>query len=318
MFLKRWLFLVVLLLALGALVLPVAAQATPTYITTQRFDGGLMVWRADNGTIYVLGNNTQAVTFAVTAYSALPDNPIFGSPPSRLRPIFGFGKVWGNNTSVRDMLGWPVLPEIGFNTTVLVQNANVLITELDGSVIQIKSDGTWTRNSPIPNPSPTPNICPYPFFFGLPTGDICPGTPTTTQAAYQPYERGFMLWLADSGDVWVFVSPAAPQSRPHWVRFSENNYAGFPDAAPQQPPPGKIQPINGFGRVWHNLTGYTGQKISAELGWATASESGYAATRQVWGRTSHAHVYLSVPNGGVVDAYQGLAGITWAWAKKGI
>lgn len=312
MFLKRGFLL--LLLALGAAALPAAAQVTPIYVTTQRFDGGLMVWRGDDSTIYVLGTTGKALTFASTAYSALPDNPIFGSPPSRLRPILGFGRVWGNHPRVREMLGWPVLPEIGFNTTVLVQNATVFITELDGTVIQFNPDGTWHRLDYSPNPTPMP--CPYPFFFGMPTDDVCPGAPVTSQAAYQPYERGFMVWLADSGDVWVFANAPAPNRFATYAHFSESDYAGFADAAPQQPPAGKIQPINGFGRVWHNLNNYlTGNSIRADVGWATAPKSSYSATRQVWGRTSHTHTYLSLPDGHVADAYQGLAGINWTWAK---
>jgi hypothetical protein len=192
----------------------------------------------------------------------------------------------------------------------------IFITELDGSVIQINNDGTWTRNGPYSSVTPTPVICPYPFFFGMPTDDVCPGAPVTTNAAYQPYDRGFMIWVADSGDIWVFVNAPAPNIFATYAHFNESDYAGFADAAPQQPPPGKVQPINGFGRVWYNLTHYaTGNKISADLGWATAPESSYSTTRQAWGRTSHSNVYLSVPNGGVIDAYQGLAGIHWTWAK---
>lgn len=314
MFLKRGLFLM-LLLVLGAAVLPVAAQVTPVYVTTQRFDTGMMVWRADTGTIYVLGGSGKAMTFSLPAYSYLPDNPIFGNPPSKLRPIFGFGKVWGNNTSARDLLGWPTLPEIGFNTTVLVQNATIFITELDGSVIQINNNGTWTRNGPFSSVTPTPVICPHPFFWGMPTDDVCPAAPVSSQAAYQPYERGFMVWLADSGDVWVFVNAPAPNTFAQYYHFAESNYAGFADAAPQQPPAGKVQPINGFGRVWNYLAGYTGQKIKAELGWATAPESSYSATRQLFGRAMHVHRYLSLPSGRITDAYSGLAGIHWSFVE---
>lgn len=317
MFQKPRFFLFVLIAAVTvALVLPAAAQVRSVYVTTQRFDSGLMVWSADNGTIYVLADTGEAQVFPLTAYTSLPDNPIFGDPPGRLRPIFGFGKVWGHHRTVRDRLGWPVLPEIGFDTTILVQNATIFITELDGSVIQINSSGTWTRSSAPPTPPPTPANCPYPFFVGQPVEDICPGAPITTTAAYQPYERGFMIWLADAGDIWVFLN-AAPQlgGAGRWLHFAESAYRGFADAVPQTPPPGKVQPVSGFGRVWYNLTGYTGQPISAELGWATAPESGYTATRQAWGRTSHSHVYLSLPDGRVLDAYQGLAGIAWGWVQ---
>ncbi|HEX2908093.1 MAG TPA: hypothetical protein VHO69_14580, partial [Phototrophicaceae bacterium] len=80
-------------------------------------------------------------------------------------------------------------------------------------------------------------------------------------------------------------------------------------------PAGKYQPINAFGRVWNNLTDLEGRKLNQELGWATARESGYTATSQLFGRTSHFHRYLSLPDNRVVDIYNGLLGINWTWAK---
>src|SRR5688572_198314 len=108
---------VVLLALVGIMLTAIfSVQAQDTYVTIQRFESGLMIWRSDNSTIYVLGNNGQALVYPSTSYSNLPDNPIFGTPPSRLRPIFGFGKVWGHAKKVRDLIGWPTLQEIGFKT----------------------------------------------------------------------------------------------------------------------------------------------------------------------------------------------------------
>lgn len=289
-----------------------SVQAQDTYVTIQRFESGLMIWRSDNSTIYVLGSSGTALTYPSTSYANLPDNPIFGTPPSRLRPIFGFGQVWGNTKKVRDLIGWPTLQEIGFKTSIRVQNNNIFITELDGSLIQIKPDGTWTRTSASPSPAITPTIrpCPYPLFFNNMSSDVCPAQPITTQAAYQPYENGLMIWTSNDGSIWVFVS-----SSNRWQHFAQSNYESFADASPETPPANRVQPINGFGRVWYNLKDHNGQSIRSVLGWATAKETGYTATYQVWGRTSHVHQYLSLPDGRAVDAYSGLAGINWSWAK---
>jgi len=305
---------IVLLTLIGILLTAIfsaQAQGASTYVTIQRFESGLMIWRADTSTIYALGSNGTALVYPSGSYANLPDNPIFGTPPSRLRPIFGFGKVWGNAKKVRDLLGWPTLQEIGFNTSVRTQNQVLIITELDGSIIEVNR-GTWTRSNVPPENIPTPRPCPYPFFVDNSSSDVCPSQPIITQAAYQPFENGFMIWLAHSGDVWVFPNSS---NLPPWLHLGEANYAGFPDAPTQQPPANRVQPVNAFGRVWHNLKDFNGTSLSKTLGWATAGETGYTATYQLWGRTSHVHQYLSLPDGRVVDAYSGLAGFFWSWFK---
>jgi hypothetical protein len=301
---QRSIFFAVIVWLIVAISVPVSAQASTIYVTTQRFERGMMIWRGDNSVIIVLGNNGQVSTFSPSEYNPLPDNPIVATPPNRLRPILGFGKVWGNHKAVRDLLGWATLPEIGFNSQLLVQNHTIFITELDKSVIQINSDGTWIRK----NGTPPPQTCPYPLFFGGSDDSVCAQMPVTTTAAYQRYEHGFMVWLSHTGEIWVFYSEGSL-----WQQFAERDYAGFADAPPGQAPGGKIQPINGFGRVWHNFTSPNGQPIRTQLGWATAPELQYSATKQLWGRTAHVHTYLSVPNGQVIDMYSGLAGIRWLW-----
>ena len=136
------------------LVLPAAAQTgTVVYATAQRFEHGLMIWRADTGQIWALADNGFAYNFPVARYSALPDNPVFGDPPSRLRPIHGFGKVWGNNDDVRAALGWPLLHELGFNMPVRHAGGTTYLTQLDQSVIQINANATWQRTQPPSVPS---------------------------------------------------------------------------------------------------------------------------------------------------------------------
>jgi hypothetical protein len=304
------------LLSLTVLILitlvPLQAQANTVRLSTQRFEHGLMVWRADNATIYVLGDDGKAAAYGSPSYSNLPDNPIFGTPPTRLRPIFGFGKVWGNIQSVRDWIGWPTLAEIGFESTLIVQNNTVYITELDGTRLEIKGN-TWKRLTAT-IPSPTSIACPNGFFWGAPLDDVCPAAPVTSQAAYQPYEHGAMIWLANQGDIWVFVE-APSGTQPRWYHFAQANYEGFADAPAQTPPANRVMPVNGFGRVWYNLKTDTGQNFSTALGWATAPETSYTATTQLFGRANHVHIYVSAPGGHVADAYSGLAGIFWSWIK---
>ena len=110
---RKIFFVGVLLALLLAAIVPVAPQTPlPTlqttqtvYGTVQEFEYGLMIWRSDTAQIWALIDDGTAFSFPASSYSTLPDNPIFGNPPSRLRPIFGFGKVWGNVANVRNLLG---------------------------------------------------------------------------------------------------------------------------------------------------------------------------------------------------------------------
>jgi hypothetical protein len=343
--LKRVLFAIVFCLIAAA---PAAAQSTATvYSTAQRFENGLMIWRSDTAFIWVLGNNGQVLNFPASRYSQLPDNPVFGDPPSRLRPIFGFGKVWGNNVEVRGLLGWPTLPEIGFNMGVRYANRTYYLTQLDGSVIQINPNDTWTRTTGGPPPSqarivsftasPNPvtsggvltlnwsiegaqlalvevyNQADNSLFTFLPdltrTGSTAisipanlnsnlrvtlwaanraqprgvpvnmyerlvqstitvsvGGAPTSsvTQAAFQQYQRGFMIWRADTGAVYMFASDNA-----RWVSFPQSTYEGLADNTIVAPS-GFVTSVRGFGRVWGNF-----QHVRDTLGWATAGEQSY-------------------------------------------
>src|SRR5262245_59006328 len=51
-------------------------------------------------------------------YQNLPDNPVTDTPPTaRISPINGFGRVWGNNQSIRDALGWAMDTEKSYQAT---------------------------------------------------------------------------------------------------------------------------------------------------------------------------------------------------------
>jgi LysM repeat protein len=102
-----------------------------------------------------------------------------------------------------------------------------------------------------------------------------PGNPTSvpggvswrsTPATYQRFERGFMIWRADTGDIWVYVSGSRNRLNVHTV-------AEYGALASNSSPAtgGFVQPIMGFGKVWVNLNDYR-----QTLGWATQSEQSYS------------------------------------------
>ncbi|MBZ0301032.1 MAG: hypothetical protein K8J31_14890 [Anaerolineae bacterium] len=344
---RIWGFWIVILLVA---VWPAQAQEEAlTYATAQRYEHGLMIWRADTGEILALAGDGRVLRFPSVTYATLPDNPIFGTPPSRLRPIFGMGKVWGNFANVRRALGWPTLEELGFNMPVRTSGGITALTQLDGSVIQIAANGTWQRtlgDRPAPyvlaftaSPDPadlggpltlnwqvqgtdrvlievypagssripvqliqdlplvgsTTVTIPASFSSGahvvlwgvdrsprpvpvtmwarrvsqsLTIGTRQPPGLFRIQAAYQPYERGFLIWRADSGDVMAFGGSSGGQM----LVFDVQGYAGWPDTTEIFIPTNRVRPVNAFGKVWSGIP-----QVRDMLGYATGPEQGYTA-----------------------------------------
>ncbi|MCL4252800.1 MAG: hypothetical protein KJ043_03360 [Anaerolineae bacterium] len=98
----------------------------------------------------------------------------------------------------------------------------------------------------------------------------CPESqPQTAQAAYQAFERGYMIWREDTDMIWVYSS----QLDTYLVR--PDTYAGGEILFEEMPPSGLYQPINGFGKVW-----VEDASIRQQLGWAISAEQGYTMTYQ--------------------------------------
>lgn len=222
--------------------------------TTQLFENGVMIFRADNGTIYAISYNGRIYVFPSWLYGFLPDNPYPGSPPpGRIRPYLGFGKVWGNFAYVRNALGWATASEQGYILNLQTATGGVYyLTLVNGSRIRVNPNGTWTYSNPPPPITPT--FTPIP-----PPGD------RIVFAAFQQFQRGFMLWQSDNGKVWVLYTSGAAQTYP------ASAYSPLPDNPfPGLPPAGYIKPINAFGKVWGNFN-----SVRDGLGWAVLNEQGY-------------------------------------------
>jgi len=98
-----------------------------------------------------------------------------------------------------------------------------------------------------------------------------PNTHIQTQAAFQQYENGFLLWRADTGAVMIFGGQTAGQV----INFAQNSYAHWPDLTVDfDIPPNRVRPINAFGKVW----GYS-QPLRDMLGFATGQEQGYQGNK---------------------------------------
>jgi hypothetical protein len=89
----------------------------------QQFERGFMIWHetlqsdepGSSSAIYVLYENGACEQFDDTWRADEPDSDPALTPPEGLhQPVRGFGKVWRENESVREKLGWAVAPEQGF------------------------------------------------------------------------------------------------------------------------------------------------------------------------------------------------------------
>lgn len=101
---------------------------------------------------------------------------------------------------------------------------------------------------------------------------------TDLAAVYQPFERGFMIYVPDRKAVWVFVQPETTIPSAFtaglWLAYADTFGEGEPETDPAiVAPEGLIQPKRGFGKVWRE-----NGPVRAALGWATEIELPYPAT----------------------------------------
>lgn len=113
--------------------------------------------------------------------------------------------------------------------------------------------------------------CPYSYFINDPAtqGGSCPtGTPQEIAAAYQPFERGFMLWDSAEDKIIVLYYDGSTQI------FADSWQGGAIEIG-ETPPVGFYAPVQGFGKVWLD-----NPDVRSRIGWGTASEQSYTMTKQ--------------------------------------
>jgi LysM repeat protein len=256
----------------------------------QPFENGFMIWDSSSSmiTAYFGTNGGTIAGFASTTYGSLPDNRIGNPPLARFSPILGIGKVWGNNEWVRNQLGWATSQELSYGMLVRHSMGE---TSFDFQ-IPVGREYAWVFNMNYrtwnyESSSPVPVVQPAaPPVVATATSATTTGFDVTTNAAYQVFENGFMVWRADTGDIWVFPK----QSNVNY--FGQFDYQNLPDnPVTDTPPTARLSPINGFGRVWGNVS-----QIRSALGWAMDAEQNYSATLHT--------IYVPSPDG--VKSIRGL------------
>lgn len=133
---------------------------------------------------------------------------------------------------------------------------------------------TITPIERAPTPTPTTHAQPT----GQSAAPECPPLPAPTevktQAAVQHFEHGLMFWLQESGEIWTLV--ASPLEGQFDWRVLPNMWAeSQPESDPNvPPPPGRFQPVRGFGVTWRLGGGSYGPQRD-DLGWAVDEETGF-------------------------------------------
>ncbi|HES58351.1 MAG TPA: hypothetical protein ENO21_02865 [Firmicutes bacterium] len=133
-------------------------------------------------------------------------------------------------------------------------------------------------------------ICPFSYFFG-PTSEslTCPETNVTSvQAAFQSFQNGYMIWRADTSDIYVLYNSGL-------VNRYKDSWQGEILYFDQEAPEGVYRPDRGFGKVW-----IENPQVRAGLGWATDFEQGYTMRYQRSGDVKYARLYMDMPDGSVI------------------
>ena len=127
----------------------------------QEFERGFMIYLSDRKTIWIFETSGAWLAFDDTFKEGEPElDPNLTPPANFQQPKRGFGKVWRENTTVREALGWGLDYERPYRATVadfsigvFDENGNYTpqsfihtITALDGSLIHIdEATKIWSK-----------------------------------------------------------------------------------------------------------------------------------------------------------------------------
>jgi hypothetical protein len=137
--------------------------------------------------------------------------------------------------------------------------------------------------------------CRYSWFFNVPQPEVCPAeNVVTSEAAFQRFEYGAMLWTEGDDNIMVMFDT---QGNTRWLEAPDEYVPGAPErdnawAEPQ--PPQSVQPRYGFGVLWR-----TDDRLRRRIGWASQNwEFVYEAGKQT---AVDGTIYVSDPNGSIYE-----------------
>lgn len=141
---------------------------------------------------------------------------------------------------------------------------------------------------------PIERVCDSTWFFILPRPDTCPATlATTSQAVYQEFQNGLMIWIQQQDLIYVMYNNFG---EPAWESHEDLFDEGMMELDDTwEPPPTKqlFQPRRGFGMLWR-----ANEAVRTRIGWALGEwEVPYSSTVQTG---EDGTLFLQDPYGGVV------------------
>jgi hypothetical protein len=287
-------------------------------VSYQAFEGGFMLWRSDNGNIWVyIDSLGQVFLYEPRGYGGLPIDRTTPPPLGRVRPDNGFGRVWSNFPDVRARLGWALAPEFGYASTwtyrpdfavqsvtlpeggAILENmggnnswrvtgmsfasptqVGVAVSTLTSAEIDATDDPTNLLLTLAAEPSPTSGV--------VEVVNVTPGsrdgqpTSTTVDAVFQCFQSGYMLQELNDFSVVVFNG----RNGGTFSVLEEGQYANMTPRADVPPAP-FVPTLTELLRAWST------EPVGASLGWATADGVRYTSTIV----RSIGEVSLSLPGG---------------------
>jgi hypothetical protein len=118
----------------------------------QFFERGVMLWRKDNGRIYVITSDGNWQEYTDTWEEGMDESSCPDvTPPERLYiPIRGFGKVWCAQLGASNAeIGWATTPEQAYTAHWQAFEHGFMCQGINGTVYVLYNDKTW-QSYPFP------------------------------------------------------------------------------------------------------------------------------------------------------------------------
>ncbi len=110
----------------------------------ETFQGGITFWRSDSRKIYVLYNSGDWQSYDDTWTTAEREwDPSIFAPAGLYQPKRGFGKIWRNNSPVRDGLGWGTMEERALNASIQPFSGGLMLWSDARGIYVLYNDGRW-------------------------------------------------------------------------------------------------------------------------------------------------------------------------------